>query len=363
MDLHIPSCFSAFHCLAGNCPHTCCADWEVPIDSDTAAEYATLPGPLGVQLRRALRQDEEGVLCFPLKGRFCPFLDEDGLCRIQKELGESHTGLICRTHPRFFNDYGPLREAGLCASCPEAARLVLAEDLTLLAQSTPEIPAEEAPPLLAPLLAARETALRLLRRRSLPPERRLELLLLFSNELQLLLDNGAPEEVQALCALYEETPPESLPPLRPGCGGADCCLTLLMEQEHLRQDWTDLLSEAAHRLSAGTLPAQGPPERLAERAAVYFLYRHWLRAVWDGDALSWGEFVVFATASVCLLSASQDGGGSFPDLLRRFCLETEHSAGNLDLLQDAFCTRFSIGDFLSVIGAIPPLSGRSGTAD
>ena len=59
MDLHIPSCFSAFHCLAGNCPHTCCADWEVPIDSDTAAEYATLPGPLGVQLRRALRQDEE----------------------------------------------------------------------------------------------------------------------------------------------------------------------------------------------------------------------------------------------------------------------------------------------------------------
>ena len=362
MDLHVPIYFSAFQCLAGACPDTCCAGWEIPIDSSTAAEYAALPGPLGEQLCRALKPDDEGNFCFPLKGRSCFFLDGDGLCRIHKELGEAHTSLVCRTHPRFFDDYGSLREGGLCASCPEAARMVLSEDLSLLSRPTPEAPAGEDPPLLAFLLTARETAFRLLRRRKLPLERRLELLLLFSNELQLLIDSGLPEETAQLCALYEKVSPDALPPLPEGPNGASCCLTLLQEQDHLRPDWAELLSAAAARLNAGVLPAQGPPERLAERAAIYFLYRHWLRAVWDGDVLSWGEFIVFAVVSVSLLSGYQ-GGDSFPDILRCFCLETEHSAGNLDLLQDAFRTRVSIGDLLSVAGAIPPLSRPSGTAD
>ena len=355
MVLHIPAYFSTFRCLAGDCPHTCCAGWEIPIDSGTAAEYTALPGRLGEQLRRTLKRDEEGTFCFPLRGLSCPLLDGDGLCRIHRELGESHTSLTCRTHPRFFDDYGSLREAGLCASCPEAARMVLREDLSLLSQPTPDPPAEEDPPLLAPLLIARETALRLLRKRELSLARRLELFLLFSNELQLLIDSGSTEKTAQLCALYEEAPPGFLPPLPEGIDGAAICLALLQEQDHLQADWTALLEETAARLAAGTLPSQGPPERLAERAAVYFLYRHWLRAVWDGDVLSWGEFVVFASVSVCLLSGYRGGGDFFSDTLRCFCLETEHSAENLEFLQDAFCSRFSIGDFLSMAGAIPPL--------
>lgn len=355
MNLHVPAYFSAFHCLAGACPHTCCADWEVPIDPATAAAYSKLPGPLGGELRRALKPDGEGGLCFPIQNRACVFLDADGLCRIHKELGASYTSLICRTHPRFSDDYGALREEGLCASCPEAARLVLSEEFSLLSQTAPDAPAEETPPLLAPLLTARETALRLLRRRELPLARRLELLLLFSNELQLLLDDDRPGETARLCALYEALSPDALPPLPGGTAGWSCCLSLLREQDHLRPDWTALLDRAADRLAAGTLPDRGPSARQAERAAVYFLYRHWLRAVWDGDVLSWGEFIVFAASSLCLLSGSQ-GGDAFPDLLRRFCLETEHSAGNLELLQNAFRTRLSVGDLLSVAGAVPPLS-------
>lgn len=241
--------------------------------------------------------------------------------------------------------------------------MVLREDLSLLSLPTPDPPAEEDPPLLAPLLIARDTALRLLRKRELSLAHRLELLLLFSNELQLLMDSGSTEKTAQLCAFYEEASLDSLPPLPEGIDGAVSCLALLQAQDHLQADWTALLEETAARLAVGTLPAQGPPEHLAERTAVYFLYRHWLRAVWDGDVLSWGEFIVFASVSVCLLSGYRDGGDSFSDTLRCFCLETEHSAENLESLQDAFCTRFSIGDFLSMAGAIPPLSHFSQIVD
>ena len=39
-----PSYYAAFHCLAGACPHTCCAaGWEIPLDRETALRYESLP--------------------------------------------------------------------------------------------------------------------------------------------------------------------------------------------------------------------------------------------------------------------------------------------------------------------------------
>ena len=52
METHVPQYYSSFRCLAGECPHTCCAaGWEIPVDPDTAALYKTLPGPLGDRVR------------------------------------------------------------------------------------------------------------------------------------------------------------------------------------------------------------------------------------------------------------------------------------------------------------------------
>ena len=51
MLLRVPDYFEQFRCLAGDCPHTCCAKWEVVIDEDTARRYAAEPGPFGERLR------------------------------------------------------------------------------------------------------------------------------------------------------------------------------------------------------------------------------------------------------------------------------------------------------------------------
>ena len=110
MVTNTPRYYAAFRCLAGACPHTCCAaGWEIPVDPDTSVRYQTLSGPLGERIRTFVETDPEGVPCFPLRGESCPFLDQEGLCHIHIQLGEEAPPLICRTHPRFCYDYGPLR--------------------------------------------------------------------------------------------------------------------------------------------------------------------------------------------------------------------------------------------------------------
>ena len=47
MRIREPDYYGAFRCLAGACPHTCCAGWEVVVDPETAARYQALPGALG----------------------------------------------------------------------------------------------------------------------------------------------------------------------------------------------------------------------------------------------------------------------------------------------------------------------------
>lgn len=342
MDIRQPTYFSDFQCLAGDCPHTCCTGWEVPIDPQTAQLYQTLPGPLGDRLRRLLETDGQGESVFRLRGEFCPFLTDEKLCEIHLALGQEATGEICRSHPRFSYDFGALREVGLCASCPAVTRLVLeTEPGFTLSEDT--VPAGEAPALLSPLLLAREVAMELVLDREFPLGQRLQALLLFANEVQVLLDQGQPETVPQLCQVYQEGFPllegEDLPP---GEEALEKCLKALLDLEILEPQWRDLLLAGRSRCGA---PAP-PPAVMGERAAVYFLYRHWFRGVWDGDVLSWAEFTVLSTVLSGLLAPLLEEG--FPGAFRLLCLELEHSPGNLAALQDWFCQSVSLPELLAV---------------
>ena len=45
---------NSFSCLAGACPNTCCKDWQIILDCDAIARYASLPGELGEQVQAAM---------------------------------------------------------------------------------------------------------------------------------------------------------------------------------------------------------------------------------------------------------------------------------------------------------------------
>lgn len=348
MIVHTPSYYPNFRCLAGDCPHTCCGGWEVPIDPDTAQFYNSLQGPLGERLRSTLTVDDQGEWAFRLRGEYCPFLNDKKLCEIHIRLGQERTGAICRTHPRFSYDYGDLNEIGLCASCPEAARLILESDMTLTVTQD-DRSGEEAPALLAPLLTARETALELLREEATLGQR-LRAVLLFANEVQVLLDEDRAGDIPELCQVYgEEFPLIERSALPDPMEAMEQILKILSVLEILRPQWGELLAAGQSHLKKGhSLPS--PPPKEGARAAAYFLYRHWLRGVWDSDVLTWAEFAVLGTTVVAFLSPLHSEG--FPGVFRQLCEELEHNQDNMNAIQEALW-KVPLPQVLSLAGLTP----------
>ena len=309
MLIRLPDYYQEFRCLAGACPHTCCAKWEVVIDPDTAASYRGLSGPLGDRLRASLVRDEEGDWCFPLAGDRCPFLDRENLCEIHRALGEEATSVTCREHPRFTEDYGPFREITLSASCPAANALLLGSTapLTFRTLETEE-PGEEGDGWLSFLVPLRDRMLDLLQDRTLPLEQRLERFLGLAEAAQEVLDDGALEMMADL-----EPRKAPLPPVDLG---------LLAELEVLEPDWPALLAAAE---AAAPVPQL---RELLERTAVYFAFRYLLKTVNDGELLSRARLCVYAVLAVERIAWIC----GLPEALRRFSCEVEHDEDNLERL-------------------------------
>lgn len=137
MEVTKPDYFDRFRCLAGECPDSCCKDWQVQVDEASARRYRALPGALGEELRAALRQ-EDGETYLTVQDGRCPMWRRDGLCRIQAELGESALCETCRQFPRLTHDYGDFVELGLELSCPEAARWILEEKSCYVTEKNPD---------------------------------------------------------------------------------------------------------------------------------------------------------------------------------------------------------------------------------
>ena len=121
MIAKFPSYYNKFRCKADRCQHSCCVGWEIDVDEETMSKYRS--------------EGREDILCHIngdsielMDGDRCPFLRADGLCRIISELGESHTSLICREHPRFYHRVGQTLEGGIGAGCEAAAEIILSSD-------------------------------------------------------------------------------------------------------------------------------------------------------------------------------------------------------------------------------------------
>ena len=172
---------NSFSCLAGACPNTCCKDWQIILDCDAIARYASLPGELGEQVQAAM-VTENGETRFREQDGKCVLLRKDGLCPLQAAYGAEMLCRTCFTHPRFTEEYGQTAELTLSASCPEAARLLLEHDAPLTLTETddggPVVPNDLDPELYPALFAARAASIRLAQDRTRPIADRLALILL-----------------------------------------------------------------------------------------------------------------------------------------------------------------------------------------
>lgn len=324
------SCFQSFQCIAGTCPDTCCAGWEVDLDQDTVKKYRQIPGALGEEIRSAICH-EDGYTFFRLKDGTCPFLNREKLCRLILGLGEDVLSVTCGEHPRFWEEYGDYRETCLSISCPEAARLLLEEPVALCRRETAET-APEDPELdqtfFRQLLSYRQALFALTgSHRSLP------------DQLALALD--AAENGIALSEGDEASPDFwdslSAPPLRLSMTKF---FAAMESMEFTRPQLKLLLPQV--RSNGASLPLSVPEATEAGRRLLfYFLYRYVLRGVWSGLVAEKVQFAVYSTAAILALSLYMNGPTAHQRILDAAVLysrEVEHSPENLELLYEHLCS-------------------------
>lgn len=127
--LRRPVYYKEFQCIASACTDTCCAGWEIDVDDETLEKYRSVKGDFAKRLWNEIElpENEDGEPAhFKLaKCDRCPFLNAENLCDIFINLGEDYLSYICTHHPRYYEWYMGGKEAGLGLVCEAAAELIL----------------------------------------------------------------------------------------------------------------------------------------------------------------------------------------------------------------------------------------------
>ena len=120
-----PLYFEKFRCIAGKCPDTCCAGWEIVVDEKFQKLYKENTSQAARDAAESMYTDEDGDVCLRLNDGRCPMLNDDNLCRLYIDIGEHALCDVCRIYPRFNKEADDIVFSGISLSCPEAARLIL----------------------------------------------------------------------------------------------------------------------------------------------------------------------------------------------------------------------------------------------
>ncbi|MBQ8934997.1 MAG: flagellin lysine-N-methylase [Oscillospiraceae bacterium] len=345
MEMTAPVYYKEFKCLANRCRDNCCrTGWEIDVDDDTVAYYKSLPQPLRDKILSGLAVDGEGVytIC-PVNGQ-CPFLTDAGLCSLVIQLGEEHIGDICTLHPRYREWFPGRKEIGVGLCCEEAARLILsdsapAEFETYLTDADADDDDGEEAPLYLPLLDLRDRLFDLLQDRLLPLRQRMANALRLAAAVQDVMNRG-------------EVPPADIAPSDLAAGRPSgqsvlaAALSVHLEMEVLEEEHMACIEDVLAHLDgldwAGFCAALGERVYEYEHLAVYLVFRYFLKAVYDGDALvKVKQMIVMVLAMAALGVRQWQKSGQFTrsdqiEVCRQYSKEVEYSDDNMEALAEAF---------------------------
>lgn len=312
MERIIPDYYKQFRCIASACPDSCCKEWAVDVDEAAAARYRALPGELGDRLRSVLRDTPDGTVMTIENGR-CPMWRDDGLCRIQAELGHSALCSVCQSFPRLTHDYGNYMELGLELSCPEAARLILTREDSVTTEilpgdASPEYDTEA----FAVLRRSREEYLAYLRAASSLPHA-LAVLLLYACEVQTELDGGEPAALDP-----DHTLAQAQTFAKPGSMAE--IFQFFSTLELLTTQWKAILDAGPNAVSW---------DWRMKNFLVYLIRRYWLQSVSDYDLIGRAKLCIVS----CLLLSRIPG--DLAQTAQLFSKEIENDPDNIDAILDA----------------------------
>lgn len=312
MILTFPTFYRDFKCIANRCTDSCCIGWEIDIDSAAYDKYRLMPESFQKNIAVC-----DGVAHFVLtQDERCPFLQKDGLCKIILEHSEDMLCDICREHPRFYEWYGEYKDAGVGLCCEEAVRLLLESEKALEYETveTQEISDDDTPEdICKSVFELRKSLFSIINDRSLTLSDRIERCFLKIGAKDVIAPCSADEFFAECVEIAKEMSP----------------FDELWKKYILRLEALDF-QEVKERISK----ALSENQIRYEKSLSYFVFRHFIKACFDGDLLSHFKFAVIMTILEMLIDCVNG------DLLfntRYLSKQVEYSEENIDLLTDECC--------------------------
>lgn len=334
MILKMPIYCKSFRCIADKCTDNCCVGWEIDIDSASADYYKSIKGAFGDKLRKNIADGE--VCSFILKDERCPFLNEKNLCEIIISLGEDKLCQICRDHPRFFEWYSDIKEGGIGLCCEEAARIIVTNTEPFATYDTPcgdEGCDDYDAQLYDMLLFARDEIISTLENEKLPLGERFALVIDYACQIQHMADNYQ----------YEKLPLSSHRPTEKASPKIKAFLEAFAYLEPIDENWTAYLkelTESADALSEKAASADTEFDLYLKNIAVYFIWRYFLKGVYDEEIFSKVMLSAVCTAMIKLMFIKEKSAGKTLTgkhcsiLAKNLSKEIEYSSENLEKIYD-----------------------------
>ena len=209
-----PACVTEFFCDGRVCGSKCCRDWTITLDEEHYALYRRIPNRrIRRRVLEALKRRGDGA--YDMKHRkddACALLELDGLCFLQKNMGEGYLSQTCALYPRVTYLLDGAASGTLTLTCP------LAQHLLLLGKEQMRIERVQAPLMrnafwnVEPKMGGgafrvvQETVLALLQQRLRTLDERLALAGFFLDCVDEALGKGAEEKELADIAAFYRAP-------------------------------------------------------------------------------------------------------------------------------------------------------------
>ena len=330
-----PDFYRNFRCVGGDCPDTCCKDWDIVVDEQTLSFYKSLDDRT---VAEKIKTDEDGDDIIAFENGVCPFFDGDGLCSLQRRYGERGLCSECGAFPRITQDYTTFEERLLTLACPEAARLMITEQdrfdfLTDVWET--EDSGEYDPELMDFLIIARAQTAEIFRSGE-PFKEKLCAALLFTEEIQSALDDDIFFGGEMCKQIAEKASVSAHGSMKDKRGGsARFIFELHKSLDVMDRSWLDRAVSCDGTNIAGALGGE------LSSLMLYYIARYYLTAVASYDVITTIKRALCACvvcASLAVCENALDNAQKRELICEKYSKEIEHSDENLDKFTDAFLT-------------------------
>ena len=378
-----PYYFNKFNCIADKCEDTCCAGWGIVIDDKSYEKYLSLNSDFGKVLRSKIIEDE-GDKVFLLTGDRCSFLNKNNLCEIYNNIGEEGLCYTCKQYPRYLEEFGSLREVGISLSCPEAARIILNSNEKVYFELN-EIDEEVSnyndinANLYINLMQCRKIVFDIIQDRSLNINIRVSMALIFINEVQEKIDSSNIGVIQEVKNKYSDkgfinnlinkfdkyknngavkysNVKEFLETFRNlkhikqnDILGIEDALRYFWQSEDDKELYLKNCNDFNNYYTYN--------EYKFEQILIYFIYRYFMKAVFDYDVIGKIKFAIVSyimikeLACIRFLENKEFTEEDMVDIAHTYSKDIEHLEENVEVLQELFETKefFALEEILYVL--------------